>query len=93
MLKNQKVLIRTFSAGVHFGTLLQHEGHEVLLKDSRRIWAWSDANTLHEISLDGVGRQSKISRMIPCILLTEAIEIIPCSDKAIASIENRGWSK
>ena len=49
------VLVRTYSAGVHVGTLVSREGRDVVLADARRIWSWRGANTLHEISLRGVG--------------------------------------
>ena len=33
------VIIRTYSAGVHVGTLVSQNGKEVMLKDTRRIWS------------------------------------------------------
>jgi len=80
------VIIRTHSAGVHFGTLKQREGKEVLLTNSRRIWYWEGAFTLSAVAMHGVSNESKISIEVPEILLTEAIEIIPCSDKATVSL-------
>ena len=32
------VIVRTYSAGVHFGYLVAREGKEVRLTRSRRIW-------------------------------------------------------
>jgi hypothetical protein len=49
------VIIRTYSAGVHFGELVSQEGKEVVLKNARRIWSWRGANTLNEVSLVGYG--------------------------------------
>ena len=86
-------VIRTYSAGVHVGTIVRREGKEVELADARRIWSWKEANTLSEISLRGVGRGSKISESVPRIILTEAIEIIPASDECRKSLEAVGWSK
>lgn len=91
MLQGKKVIIRTFSAGVHYGTLMERLDKQALLANCRRIWSWVDANTLHEMSQTGVGKGSKVSVEIPIILLTEVIEIIPCSDKAIRNLESRGW--
>jgi hypothetical protein len=89
--RDLRVIVRTYSAGVHFGTLAKHAGKEVVLTDSRRIWYWTGANTLSEISLRGVGSGSKVSESIPYITLTEAIEIIPCSAEAAANIESATW--
>ncbi len=39
------VLVRTYSAGVHFGILVKRDGKEVTLANCRRIWSWNGANT------------------------------------------------
>ncbi len=76
------VLVRTNTAGVHFGTLAEFDGELVRLEDSRRIWSWEKAFTLSEISKDGLGGSSKLSCTIANIILIGAIEIIPCSSSA-----------
>jgi len=88
-----KVIVRTYSAGVHFGTLTSLDGKVVTLANARRIWRWFGANTLNEIANHGVdAERSKISEPVPAILLTEAIEVIPCSEKSIASLEGAKWT-
>jgi len=90
----KKVIIRTYSAGVHYGTLKSREGKEAVLTDSIRIWYWSGANSLSQLAVDGTKEASncKFARVVPEILVTEAIEIIPCSEKAIESIESvKSW--
>lgn len=87
------VLVRTYSAGVHFGTLASRDGREVVLRDARRIWSWVGANTLSEISLRGVGDGSKISDPVPEIVLTEAIEVIPLAEKAVCVLGGVKWKK
>lgn len=86
------VLVRTYSAGVHFGTLISRNGREVQLTDARRIWSWNGANTLNEIATAGVGRGSRVSRPVSSIVLTEAIELIDCTAEAIKNLENVGWN-
>lgn len=87
------VLVRTYSAGVHFGTLAKQDGKLVTLTTARRIWSWKGANTLNEIASNGVGKSSRISNPVPEIELTEAIELIPVSDEARTILENVGWTK
>ena len=82
----QQVIVRTYSAGVHFGTLLHHSGKEVVLTGARRLWYWQGAFTLSAVAMEGVKKTSKISVAVPEILLTEAIEIIPCSEKAAKNL-------
>ena len=89
----QKVIVRTYSAGVHFGTLAARDGKEVSLTGAKRIWRWYGANTLNEIALRGVLPTSKISDPVPSILLTEAIEVIPVTDNAAANLESAKWAK
>jgi len=76
-----EVLVRTYSAGVHIGTLKERNGKEVTLTNARRLWSWSGAFTLSAVATQGVDRaNSRISVAVPEILLTEAIEIIPVSE-------------
>ena len=73
-----EVIIRTYSAGVHVGQLTHREGREVTLTNARRIWSWSGAFTLNEISQSGLDRKkSRISKPVPEILLLEAVEVLP----------------
>ncbi len=73
-----EVLVRTYSAGVHIGTLKSQEGKEVVLTNARRLFSWSGAFTLSAVATVGVSRSgSRISVSVPEIKLTEAIEIIP----------------
>ncbi len=84
------VLVRTYSAGVHFGRLASRTGTEVVLRDARRLWRWRGANTLHEVSQRGVSQNfTRISEPVPAITLTQAIEILPISDMAATTLTTR----
>lgn len=82
------VLIRTYSAGVHFGVLKRRDGKEVELTQARRIWYWDGAASLSQMAVDGVSKPNncKFSVPVPSITLMEAIEIIPCTAKAVKVI-------
>ena len=84
------VLIRTYSAGVHFGYLKERDDKEVTLRKSRRIWYWKGACSLSQIAVDGVSvpNDCKIAMEVDSITLTEAIEIIPITEKAKINLEN-----
>lgn len=86
----KKVIIRADRAGVFFGELENVQGDEVLLKNCRRLWYWSGAATLSQISLEGVKRpdHSKFSMTVPLLGLRGVIEIIPATQEAIDNIEN-----
>lgn len=83
------VIIRTYSAGVHAGYLKSRNGKEVVLNNSRRIWYWDGAASLSQMAVDGVSKPEncKFAVVLPEIILTEAIEIILCTEKAKLCIE------
>ena len=99
MIKNfigKKVIIRGDRSGVFFGTLVEKEGTEVKLENCRRIWYWSGANSISQLAVDGVTRPSdcKFTLTVSEIVITDVIEIIPCTDKAIANIEGvKEWKR
>lgn len=78
------VIIRTHSAGVHAGYLVSRNGQEVELRDSRRIWYWDGAASLSQLAMEGVTKPEncKFAMVLPKIILTQAIEIIPCTQRA-----------
>lgn len=85
----KKVIIRTYSAGVWFGTLEQKSGNEVVVTSARRMYKWwaAESISLSAVSIHGIKRdKSKICEAVKSIWL-EAIEILPCEVKAIESIE------
>lgn len=86
------VLVRTYSAGVHFGYLVAREGKEVTLERARRLWRWFGAWTLNEIASAGLDtKKSKVGAPVS-IVLTEAIEIIDVTPEGVASIEAAQWA-
>ena len=84
------VIIRTYSAGVHFGYLKSQNGKEIELVNSRRAWYWSGAFTLSQMAVDGVSKpeQCKFSCEVPLLKLTEAIEVIHCTQKAKDNLQS-----
>ena len=87
---SQYCIIRTYSAGVFAGYIKERDGREAVVKSARRLWRWSGAASLSQLSIDGVKNPEdcKFPREVSTILLTEVIEIIPCTKKAEESIKN-----
>lgn len=95
ILIGKKVIVRTYSAGVHFGELAEKEGSEVILKNARRLWYWKTANggiSLSEVANEGLHKDSKTCAVVELHWL-DAIEIIPCSKDAIKNIEGQNVFK
>ena len=77
----RRVLVRTYSAGVHIGTLVAAEGMEAHLKDALRLWQWRGGGlSLSAVATNGIKR-GRLNRT-PEVLLTNVIEIIPTTPEA-----------
>jgi hypothetical protein len=88
------VLIRTYSAGVHFGTLKEHDraNQVVVLTNAKRLHYWDGSCSLSQVAVSGVGKGSRISVSVPEITLARAIEIIPMSKEAATQMmEAKEW--
>lgn len=93
---NKKVIVRGDRSGVFFGTLTKKEGSEVTLTSCRRLWYWDGACSISQLAVDGTKKPSscRFTVTVPEIMIMDAIEIIPCTDKAITSIEGvEVWKK
>lgn len=85
----KKVIIRTYSAGVWFGLLVQKDGKEVILENARRMYQWwcKEGISLSAVAIYGLNiSKSKIIEAVPNVWL-EAIEIITCSEASIKDLE------
>ncbi len=79
----KRVLVRTRSAGVHFGELVSKNGMEVHLKNGYRLWSWNGALSLSSVATKGVTLgSSKIDGPVEEINLPESIEIILIGEKS-----------
>ena len=85
----KRMLVRTYSAGVHIGTIISVNPEnicEVVLKDALRLWKWEGGGlSLSVVASEGIkgGRLNKTSE----VTLTNAIEFIPTTEIAEKSYE------
>jgi len=90
-------VVRTYSAGVHIGYVSDFatkNPQQITLLKSRRLHYWDKAASLSQVSIDGVGDGSRIAMEIPEITLTDAVEVIPCSEKAAKFFKAaKAWKK
>jgi hypothetical protein len=89
-MKNQYVIIRTYSAGVFAGYLTKRKGQEGTIKQARRLWYWDGAATLSQIAQEGVSKPEncKFPIEVEEITLTQIIEILKVTEKARKNIAN-----
>lgn len=83
------VIIRTCSAGVWFGKLIEKSGQEVYLEDARRMsyWRCIKGISLSGISQFGVNDNSEICYPVKRQWLV-AIEILDMTDEAIKTLKD-----
>ncbi|MBE6639696.1 MAG: hypothetical protein E7616_09670 [Ruminococcaceae bacterium] len=95
-MENQKVIVRADRAGVFFGNIKERNGSEVVMTNVRRLWYWDGACSLSQLAVDGTTKpnQCNFTVVVPEMTILGVIEIIPCTDKAITSIEGvKEWKK
>lgn len=84
-----KFIVRCDRAGVFYGEIVSRNGQEVEMKDVRNIWYWDGAATVMQLAAEGVSKPNacKFSVPVESLVLLEAIQIIPCTDKAVESLD------
>ena len=89
MQKGKYVMVRTYSAGVFAGTIVSRKGKEIELKNARRIWRWTGAASLSQLSQEGTSnpKECKFPCEVKNVLLTEVIEILNVTLKAQKNIK------
>lgn len=89
-MEKQKFIVRTDRAGVFFAEIESRNGSEAELKNARRLWYWSGAASLSQLANEGVTRPDvcKFTVTVDSCTVLGVIEIIPCTEKAVKSINS-----
>jgi hypothetical protein len=93
----KRCIVRTYASGVHLGTVVSVENggqfSRCVLKDARRIRYWRGdaehvARSLSEVAINGIcSARSQVHINVPEQFIEDAIEFIPATKIAIATIE------
>ena len=85
----KKYIVRCDRSGVFYGEIESRNGQEVTMRNARCLWYWDGAATLLQLAKDGTSepRDCKFTVYVDELTVVDAIEILPCTDKAITSIE------
>lgn len=80
-------IVRTYSAGVHAGEVVSHDGDIAVLRNARRLWQWTAKSgvALSGLAINGL-KSGKVDTPTPEHILIGVIELIPCTDTAKESI-------
>lgn len=89
-------IIRGDDSSVFAGYVENLSGQQCVVRDARRIWYWEGAATISQLAVDGTSKPNacKFPVAVDKVIVTDAIEIIPCTQKAKDSIaEVSVWSE
>ena len=89
-METKNVIVRCDRAGVFFGNIKERNGSEATIENCRRLYYWSGAASLSQLALEGVKnpKQCKFTITVNEMTVLGIIEIIPCTEKAIKSINS-----
>ena len=90
-MNEERKIVRTYSAGVFFGTLTERsaDGKRGLIRDARRLWYWDDAASLSQLAEEGTAspKTCKFPCTVKTIEVTEIIEVLSVTEAAEKSID------
>lgn len=94
----RKCIVRCYSAGVFFGEVKEvtsdANGLNVRLGNARKVWYWDGAAAVEQLSQEGCNDSSKITVTVPDLVVANAVQIIPCANKAVKNIEaKKEWKR
>ena len=78
------------------GYLKKRDGKEAVILQARRLWYWDGAASLSQLAEEGTTKPSncKFPIEVSQIEVTEAVEILSCTEKARKSIaEVKVWKQ
>lgn len=86
---NKYYIVRGDHSGVFFGRINYQDGKEVQMNEVRCIWYWDGAASIVELAQNGVKypEKCKFTVTVEELTITDAIEIISCTEKATAIIK------
>lgn len=85
----KKCIVRCDRSGVFFGTLEEMEGQQARISNVRNIWWWEGAASVMQLAKEGTKnpRDCKFTVTVSEIVVTDVIQVIPCTKEAVANIE------
>ena len=93
---NQYYIVRGDRSGVFFGQVTARNGQEIELRNVRKLWYWDGACAVEQLAVDGVTApdRCKFTVVVPEMTITDAIQIVACSDRAVNALSGvRVWKK
>lgn len=93
---NQKYIVRCDRAGVFYGGIKERRGDEVTMTNVRKLWYWDGACAVEQLAMEGTKKPGdcQFTVTVPEMELMGVIQVLPCTEAAVASIEAvREWKR
>lgn len=82
------VIVRSHTAGVHFGEFISRVGDSVVLKNSRRLWRWCGASLSQVAAIGPANGDNRFGMTISKteIISPQGFEIADCTKESVNNI-------
>lgn len=84
----KKILVRSYDAGVYFGTMEWMEGDQCKLSNVRNIWHWTGASCLSQIANQGI-TGDKVGPVVESMVLNRVCQVMLLTETAIENLKNQ----
>lgn len=87
-MENKYFIVRANRAGVFFGKVKERSHDEITMTNVRKLFYWDGACAVEELAMNGTKKPNncKFTVEIPEMVIADPIQVIPCTEKAIESI-------
>lgn len=87
--KSQKYIVRCNRAGVFYGEVKERKPGEITMANVRKVWYWEGACAVEGLAKNGTTSPEtcKFTVKVDEMTLADPIQVIPCTDKAVKSLE------
>ena len=87
--KDQKYIVRTNRAGVFYGNIAEVDKDSATMTNVRKVFYWDGSCAVEDLAQNGTvkPRNCKLTVTIEEMQIADPIQIIPCTNKAIASLD------
>ena len=93
---NQMYIVRCAQAGVFLGHIKERNGDEVTMTNVRKLWYRDGARAVEQLAVDGTSspKSCKFPVVVSEMVVTGAIQVLACTDKAASSLAAVGvWKR
>lgn len=87
-MEDKYFIVRANRAGVFFGKVKERSHDEITMTNVRKLFYWDGACAVEELAMNGTKKPNncKFTVEIPEMVIADPIQVIPCTENAVESI-------